>query len=93
MVVTDDELDLVFAQLADLQAVWNSRGRDLNAVGRAVGDVLVDLCMASGPPLSVLGPLVIPRLEPLVVEAIQQNRSMEPGALTPIANGRRGSIG
>lgn len=91
MVVTDDELDLVFSQLGDLAAVWNARGRDVNADGRAVADVLVDLCRLAGPPWNIVGPILIPRLEPFVVEAIEQNRSMEPGALTRIASGKRGS--
>lgn len=88
---TAGELQTAAAQLADLAAVINAHAASLPADEALGEDVINDAAMIAGPPWSIIVPIVAPAVIDAIVLIVQNNRSADPGALVPIASGKRGS--
>lgn len=91
MAYSANDLLLAAQQLEDLAAVVAAKAQSAPADMALLDDVLNDAATLLGPPASILAPVLIPLIEKAIVLFIAENRSADPGSLTHIASGKRGS--
>lgn len=89
--ISGAEFQTAASQLSDLLAVIANKGSVATQDETLLEDAIIDGCLLAGPPLSVIGPTIAPWVGQAIIAIVQNNRSMDPGALVPIASGKRGS--